>query len=63
MKLLISNGAVLTVYNLEAPLMQFTRRADGPPIKVNGTQILEDAAAKDIIRTILASDLYDRVPL
>lgn len=61
MKLVRCNGHQLTVYDLGEPLMVICTRPDGPPIKHNGTAILEDEAARDILKDLLRSGHYEKV--
>ena len=57
MKLIHSTGAVLEVRDL-GPVV-FRLRAGRVPIKVNGYRVLEDAAARDLLRELLDSGLYE----
>jgi hypothetical protein len=59
MKLLVGTGAELAVYDLGPRLMVLRRRPNGPPI--NGCRLLEDDAAREVVRTQLDLGLYDRV--
>lgn len=60
MKLLVGNGRELTVWDLGAIILTLRVRPQGPPIKFNGYEILEDGAARERVRSFLAADLYDR---
>ncbi len=56
-KLIHSNGAVLEVRDL-GPVV-FRLRAVTVPIKVNGYRMVEDDAARDLLRELLACGLYE----
>lgn len=57
MKLIKSTGAVLEVRDV-GPVV-FRLRAGAIPIKRNGWQIVEDDAARDILRELLALGIYE----
>ncbi len=57
MKLIYSNGALLEVRDL-GPVV-FRLRAGRVPLKYNGYRILEDEAARDLLRELLATGLYE----
>ena len=57
MKLIHSNGAVLEVRDV-SPVI-FRLRAGRVPIKVNGYRIVEDGAARELLRELLATGLYE----
>jgi hypothetical protein len=63
MKLVYGNGKVLEVRDAGPCLMKFQVRPGGPPIKVNGYRLLGDDEARDLVRDLLGSGLYDRVLL
>jgi hypothetical protein len=43
------------------PLMTLRRRPGGPPICVHGWFLMEDDAARDLMRQQLQLNLYERV--
>ncbi len=57
MKLIHSNGAILEVRDL-GPVV-FRLRAATVPIKVNGYRMIEDDAARGLLRELLACGLYE----
>ena len=57
MKLIHSSGAILEVRDL-GPVV-FRLRAVTAPIKINGYRILEDDAARGLLRELLAYGLYE----
>jgi len=57
MKLIRSTGAVLEVRDV-GPVI-FRLRAGTAPIKRNGWSIVEDDAAREILRELLALGIYD----
>ena len=59
MKLLVGNGRTLDVRDVGPCLMQVRARPDGPPIKVNGYQLVGDDEARETLRELLGSGLYD----
>ena len=59
MKLLVGNGRTLDVFDVGPSLMHVKARADGPPIKVNGYRMLTDEKARELLREILGTGLYD----
>lgn len=59
MKLIKSNGKRLDVYDIgEGPIM--TLVADKVPIKVNGVLVLKEDEARDVIRALLQTGLYEK---
>lgn len=58
MKLVYSNGRVLEVRDAGPVLMRL--RAGTCPIRFNGYHLLEDEAAREQLRDLLASGLYER---
>lgn len=63
MKLLRCNGTYLEVRNAGPALLRLEAREGGPPIKLNGWWLLEDDAARDAVREVMATGLYDKVAL
>ena len=61
MKLIHCNGNELTVRDAGPPILTIKRRAGGPPIKFNGYCLLEDRAARALVREQLNVGLYDYV--
>ncbi len=61
MKLITCNGLEMTVRDAGPVLMRFVRRPGGPPLKHNGSRVVEDDAARDITREVLALGWYERV--
>lgn len=59
MKLLRSDGAEMIVRDVGPVLMTVRRRSGGPPIKLNGTFVLEDAAARETLKEIMVTGWYD----
>jgi hypothetical protein len=60
-KLVRGNGREVTVRDVGPVLMTIRSRPDGPPIKVNGWQVLEDDDARHLVRHLLQSGHYDNV--
>lgn len=58
MKLVYSNGKKLEVYDLGSPVIAF--RAHEVPLKYNGYRIVQDDAARDIVREVLKSGHYTK---
>jgi hypothetical protein len=58
MKLIRSNGASLWVHDVGPPLVTLQMRA--MPLKHNGWRMVSDDEAREILRELLASQLYDR---
>jgi hypothetical protein len=56
-KILIGDGRRLTAYDAR-PMYVVTTRPGGPPIKFNGTEVLEDEEARDTLRRIVETRLY-----
>lgn len=61
MKLVRGNGKEVTVRDIGPVLMTIRSRSGGPPIKHNKWQILEDDAARDLVRELLQTGLYDNL--
>ena len=61
MKLITSNGEELSVRDVGPVILCLKRKAGGLPIKLNGTFLLEDDEARNVIRKQLDLKLYDRV--
>ena len=61
MKLIKSDGKNLKVYDIGPCVYEL--EADRIPIKVNGTHILTDDKARDLLRTLSATRLYRRLPV
>lgn len=59
MKLIWCDGKTLEVRDV-GPIV-YALRAGAVPIKVNGYEILEDDQARDLLRELLATGLYERV--
>jgi len=59
MKLIECNGKHLTVRDVGPPLMKLSAAAI--PLKYNGKHLLDDDAARRIIRDLLDTNLYHRV--
>jgi len=60
MKLIYSNGKVLKVYEInEQPLLIIQMR--DIPIKINGYQIIDDDSAREKLKDLLRTGLYDKV--
>ena len=57
MKLIHSNGKLLEVRDV-GPVV-FRLRAGEIPIKVNGHHLMEDDAARDLLRELLATGWYE----
>ena len=60
MKLLFGDGRVLEVRDVGPVIVRLRARSDGPPIKHHGTTIVEDDVARDELKALLATGLYDR---
>lgn len=60
MKLIACDGRRLEVRDVGPILIEL--RAPGVPIKVHGTRVVEDVEARALLRELLASGLYDRLP-
>ena len=60
MKLLYGNGKVLECRDVGPVLVRFLARADGPPIKHNGYEILDDDAARARLEAVRETGLYER---
>ncbi len=60
MKLVTCNGDRLEVRDLGPVLLALRRGPTGIPIKLHGRFILEDAAARDLVRQQLDVGLYER---
>lgn len=56
-KLIYCNGSVLEVRDVGPVIFRLT--AGVVPIKRHGYEIMEDAAARDVLKDLLALDLYD----
>lgn len=61
MKLIHSTGALLEVR--DAGPVVFRLRAGEVPIRLNGWFLLEEDAARDVLRELLASGLYEKEQL
>lgn len=57
MKLLRSNGRVLEVYDIGPILMRIS--TINLPLKENGLHILDDDQAREKVRELIDSNLYD----
>lgn len=57
MKLIWCDGRTLEVRDVSDVI--FRLRAVTLPIKVNGYRIMEDGAARDLLRELLATGLYE----
>jgi len=57
MKLVTCDGRLLEVR--DAGPVVFRLRARSVPIKVNGSRLHEDDAARDLLRALLETGLYD----
>lgn len=60
MKLLYGNGKVLEARDVGAVLVRFRVRNGGPPIKINGYELLSDDAARARLKEVRATGLYER---
>lgn len=59
MKLVSSNGKELTVRDLGPERMKLVPSPGAPPIKVNGDFIMDDEAAREKVRAIVATGFYE----
>lgn len=60
MKLAYGNGKVFEVRDVGPVLYRLKTKPNGPPIKFNGYQIVDDDAARDLLRDLIATRLYER---
>lgn len=62
MKLLEGNGLRLRVWDVASePVYELAARPGGPPIKLNGMHLLDDAAARERLADLVRTGFYDRV--
>lgn len=61
MKLFIGNGRTLDVRDVGPVMIQLSARKNGPPIKLNGHHLMSDDEARDVLRDLLSTGLYDRM--
>lgn len=61
MKLLYGNGKVLEIRSVGPVLVRLRMHAEGPPIKHNGWEILEDAEAWEHLKKVYDTGLYERM--
>jgi hypothetical protein len=59
MKLVTSNGKLLEVRDAGAVVYRVRQRDGGPPIKVNGKFLMDDDAARGVLRELLETRMYD----
>lgn len=60
MKLIACDGRRLEVRDVGPVIVEL--RAPGVPIKAHGTRVVEDAEARALLRELLATGLYERLP-
>lgn len=60
MKLIHGNGTMLEVRDVGEVLIRLRQREGGAPIKVHGYRLLDDDAARALVREQLDTRLYDR---
>lgn len=60
MKLLVGNGQILEARDVGQVLVRFRARADGPPIKFNGFEVMTDEAARARLEEVRDSGFYER---
>jgi len=58
-KLLHSNGEILEARDVGPVVYRVRRRPGGPPIKLNGHHLLDDAEAHAALAEVRATGLYD----
>lgn len=63
MKLLYGNGKVLEARDVGPVLVRFLARVGGPPIKFNGYILCTNEEARDKLKDIIRTNLYDREEL
>ena len=59
MKLVICDGREMSVRDV-GPVI-YTLRAGRVPLKYNGTHLLEDDAARELLQALRSTGLYERV--
>ena len=60
MKLFVGTGKLLEVRDAGPVLIALRASSGGPPIKEHGLRLLEDDAARERVRELLASGMYER---
>lgn len=58
MKLLVGNGKTLEVRDVGPVIFELSARVGGPPIKFNGSKIMDEDEARGVLRELLATGLY-----
>lgn len=60
MKLLWGDGRTLEARDVGPVIVRFKAKTNGPPIKHHGFELLDDDAAREKLRAIQATGLYER---
>lgn len=59
MKLLTGNGKLLEVRDVGPVIFRLVARRGGAPIKFNDSRVIDDGAAREILRELVDTGAYD----